>query len=194
MLVAASGGFETWVYSWGPPLLWMGATSLLGTWLVLIQGKLLDPHEGDPVLRRFMMLFTGMVIGAFAYGFSTHWLLFDPEYLLPTKPLLGNSALLYDRGFPGLLASVVYFGVLLGGMQWWKLTDPLRESRLSMLSTLGCVFTAILIHCIFPYPRGFLIAAIMAMAIQISAPWLSREQQKKLVEVGAPLLPLDLEE
>lgn len=193
MLVATSGGFELWVYSWGPPLLWIGATSLLGTWLILLQGKLFESQPGDSVLRRFVMLFTGMVVGAFAYGFSTEWMLFDPEYLLPTKPLLGNSALLYPRGFPGLLASVVYFGVLLGVMQWWKLTDPLRDSRLSMLHTLGCVFTAILLHCVFPYPRGFLIAAIMAMATQIAAPWLSREQQKKLVDVGAPLLPVDAE-
>ena len=106
----------------------------------------------------------------------------------------GRFALLYERGFPGLLASVVYFGVLMGSVRWWKLTDPLRETRLSMLSTLGCVFTAILVHCVLPYPRGFLIVAIMAMAIQIAAPCLTREQQRKLVELGAPLLPINSED
>ena len=193
MLVATSGGFEPWVYSWAPPLVWLGSTSLLGTWLILLQGKLFESHSGDPVLRRLMMMTTGMALGVFAYVFSTQWLLFDPEYLLPAKPLLGNSDVLYPRGFPGLLASVVYFGVLLGSTQWWRLTDPLREDRLSMLSTLGCVFTGILVHCVLPYPRGFLIATVMAMAVQISAPCLSREQQKKLVDLGAPLLPCDEE-
>ena len=193
MLVAASSGFETWFYSWGPPLFWMASTSLLGTWAVLIQGKFFEPHRGDPVLRRFMMMLTGMGVGAFAYSLSS-FLMFDPEYLLELKPLLGNSALLYRGSVPGILASVVYFGAVMGVMSWWKLTNPLRESRLSLISTLGCVFAAILIHRLLPYPRGFLIAAIMSMAIQISAPWLNRDQQRILVDLGAPLLPLDDEE
>lgn len=193
VLVASSGNYEGWTYSWGPPLLWMATTSLVGTWCILIQGKIFEPHQGDPVLRRFMMLLTGMVLGAFSYKLS-NWLLFDPDYLIEAKLLLGNSELLYPDNVPGILASVVYFSVLLGSMHWWKLTDPLRDSRLSMLGTLSCVFTAILIHCVLPYPRGFLIAAIMAMAIQIAAPWLNREQQKKLVEIGAPLVPAPLEE
>jgi hypothetical protein len=56
-----------------------------------------------------------------------------------------------------------------------------------MFTTIGCVLTAILIHLVLPYPRGFLIAATMSMALQISAPCLSRQQRRMLVDAGAPL-------
>ena len=72
-------------------------------------------------------------------------------------------------------------------LRWWRFADPLRTTRLSMLMTVGCVLTAILIYFVMPYPRGFLIAATMSMAIQISAPWLNRQQRQQLVHSGAPL-------
>jgi hypothetical protein len=57
-----------------------------------------------------------------------------------------------------------------------------------MLTSVGVVASAIVIHFVLPYPRGFLIAATIAMAVQISAPWLSTSQRQKLVDAGAPLV------
>ena len=87
-----------------------------------------------------------------------------------------------------------YFGGLLSLLRWWRLADPLRETRLSMLTTVGCVVTAIVVHFVLPYPRGFLIGAMIAMAVQISAPWLGVEQRRKLVDAGAPLVAAPDEE
>lgn len=190
MLVVGSTGLEDTVYSWAPTLAWSGLTSLIGTWLMLAHGKYYEGSEGDPVLRRFSMLVVGMVIGGVAWALS-NWLLVDATYLLETRPLpaFGTSTILYEvSGTPRPLAAVGYFGGLLFLLRWWKLMDPFRDSRLSILSTAGCVLAAILLHFVLPYPRGFLIAATIAMAVQISAPWLSYEQRRQLVDAGAPLV------
>ena len=191
MLVVGSTGVEPTIYSWAPNLAWTGLTSLLGTWMMLLLGKYFESTEGDQVLRRFFMMVIGMIVGGIAWGLS-EWLMVEPSVLLETRPLpaFGSSAILYEPdGSPRALAAVGYFGGLMFLLRWWKLMDPMRESRLSIMSTAGCVLAAILIHFVLPYPRGFLIAATIAMAVQISSPWLSLEQRQKLVDAGAPLVP-----
>ena len=195
MLVVGSTGVDSKFFGWAPMLCWMGTTSVLGTWILLIIGKLFETRQGDAVLRRFVMLVAGMAIGAIATALAS-WLLFEPTYLLEFQPLFGStSTMLYHvNGVPRLLGAVGFFGGLFVLLRWWRLMDPFRTSRLSILTTVGCVLTAILIHFVLPYPRGFLIAAIIAMAVQISAPWLSAEQRKKLVDGGAPLIPVPQEQ
>ena len=191
MLVVGSNGVEPTMYSWVPNLAWTGLTSLLGTWIMLSLGKVFEATEGDHVLRRFAMLVVGMAVGGAAWGLS-EWLLVEPTFLLDTRPLpaFGASEILYQPdGSPRLLAAVGYFGGLMFLLRWWKLMDPMRESRLSIMATAGCVLAAILIHFVLPYPRGFLIAATIAMSVQISSPWLSVEQRQRLVDAGAPLVP-----
>lgn len=195
MLIVGSTGLDVNQYQvWAPMLAWMGLTSLFGTWVILGLGKFFESHEGDPALRRFAMVLVGMAIGGVATALS-EWLLFEPTYLLANQPVIGGkSNLLYVNGMPTLLAAVGYFGGLLAILQWWKLTDPLRETRLSMLTTVSFVLAAIIAHFVLPYPRGFMIAATIAMAVQISAPWLSTVQRRKLVDAGAPLIAAPLED
>lgn len=188
MLIVANTNIDNKWYSWAPTLAWMGITSLLGTWLILGFGKLQEASEGDPVLCRFAMLVIGMLLGGVATGLAD-WFLLEPTYLLEARPIIGSSGMLYKaNNVPRLLAAMGYFGGLMSLLRWWKLTDPLRETRLSMLTTVGCVLTAILVHFVVPYPRGFLIGAMIAMAVQISAPWLGSEHRRKLVNAGAPLV------
>ena len=195
MLIVGTTGVENDPYVWAPTLAWMGTTSLVGTWIVLIIGKLFEGRDGDPALRRFAMLVVGMLLGAVATGLSS-WLLFEPTYFLATRPVFGGAStiLYHPNGLPRLLAAVGYFGLMMSIFRWWKLTDPLRETRLSMLTSVGVVASAIVIHFVLPYPRGFLIAATIAMAVQISAPWLSTAQRQKLVDAGAPLISAPKEE
>ena len=189
MLIVANNGIDNKWFNWAPVLVWMSLTSVIGSWLVLAFGKSLEGREGDEVLNRFSMLVIGMVIGAVAH-FLSNWLLIEPSFLLEAQPIFGQrSSILYQgNNVPRLLASVGYFGALMSLMSWWKLTDPLRETRLSMLTTVSCVVTAILVHFVLPYPRGFLVGAIIAMAVQIAAPWLGGQQRRKLVDAGAPLV------
>jgi hypothetical protein len=191
MIVVGSRGLDGSFYGWAPTYVWMLLTSVIGSWIVLIHGKLFEGSDGDLVLRRFSMLVGGMGLGAIA---SLLWQAvfvdasIEPTYLLQRRGLAEMPDLLYrDNGTPEMLAAMGYFGGLLLLLRWWRQADPLRTNRLSMLATIGCVLSAVLMHWVLPYPRGFLIAATMSMAIQISAPWISHREREKLHKAGVPL-------
>jgi hypothetical protein len=112
----------------------------------------------------------------------------EPTYVLQSRAVTDMPDLLYrDNGTPEMLAAMGYFGGLLLLLRWWRQADPLRSTRLSMLSTVGSVLSATLMHWVLPYPRGSLIAATMSMAIQISAPWMNHRQREAQQRAGIPL-------
>ena len=188
ILLVTSSRMGPSIYDWGPFAAWITLTSLTGSWVVLIHGKWFENRVGDPMLRRCSMLVGGMLIGAVATALAT-WLRIEPLYLLEARRTSGGiAAVLYaPNGMPHLLAALAYFGGLLFLMRWWNMTDPLRETRLSMLTTVGCVSAAILLHFVLPYPRGFLIAATMAMAVQIAAPLVKCSATSETRRCGGPI-------
>jgi hypothetical protein len=190
MMVVGSQGLGKSFYGWAPTYVWMLLTSVIGSWIVLIHGKLFEGSDGDLVLRRFCMLVGGMALGAIA---SLLWQVIfvdtsiEPTYLLQRRALTEMPGLLYrDNGTPEMLAAVGYFGGLLLLLRWWRQADPLRGTRLSMLTTVGCVVAAVLMHWVLPHPRGFLVAATMSIAVQISAPWISHRDRERWQQAGAP--------
>jgi hypothetical protein len=74
---------------------------------------------------------------------------------------------------PLLPAFMVYFGGLMALPRWWRLVDPLRRHRVSLLSACFAGFWAYILHLVlaFPLPLGVLLALIISLAVQLSAPW-----------------------
>jgi hypothetical protein len=192
MLVVSSRGMDSSLYGWAPVYAWLMLTSLAGTWTVLILGKRFEGSSGDQARRRFVMLVAGMLLGAVSTGLAGV-LMVEPSslLLLTARPAVARMpAILYAAdGSPQMMAAMGYFGGLLLLLRWWRMADPLRPTRLSMVATVGCVLTAVLMHLVLPYPPGFLIAATMAMAVQIAAPWLDRQDREALVAQSVPPTP-----
>ncbi|NIL96796.1 MAG: protein kinase, partial [Planctomycetales bacterium] len=51
---------------------WLALTSTLGTWGVLIPGKIWEGGDTEPAVRRFWMLVVGLLVGGAAYGVQQH--------------------------------------------------------------------------------------------------------------------------
>ena len=83
---------------------------------------------------------------------------------------------------------MAYFAALMVICRWWRRTDPLRAARVGLWSTGIVIVVAMLLYSVIPIPRGFMVATIMAVAVQLSAPWISpeeREQAKNRLEAAA---------
>jgi hypothetical protein len=83
---------------------------------------------------------------------------------------------LYDSsGDPTLAAYMAYFGAIFLTIGWWKQSDPLRSSRLKIAPILLGVLAAWVWQLVLPFPQpwGFMLVAGIAIATQLSAPWLS---------------------
>jgi len=182
MLLVGNQSLSTSVSSWGPVYAWVTLTTVVGAWSVLAVSKLWEGHKGDQSLRRFTMLVIGLGVGATAYGLSQA-VLVQPTYLLA-----GHSAasanftqIVYATdGTPNLLAYMGYFAGLFVVIRFWKQGDPLRNARLSLWATMACVLWALVLHLFWPLPRGFMIAATITIAVQLSAPWMGFRQRNKI--------------
>jgi hypothetical protein len=168
------GTLETWSL-----FTWLAGTSVFGAWLMLLVTKLWEGNEGDHIRRRFAMLIVGLVVGAAAYGGSTLLRVDLPDLDQWTAHASTEGWLaehLYgEAGEPRLAAYLIYFAGLFVVLRWWTQADPLRRARMSLFATAACVMWAWVMHmfCRFPQPWGFVVAATIAVAVQLSAPWLS---------------------
>ena len=51
---------------------WLGLTSLIGTWTVLVPAKMWEGVDGDIVRRRFLQVILGLAVGAAAFGLDQY--------------------------------------------------------------------------------------------------------------------------
>jgi serine/threonine protein kinase len=154
--------------------LWLALTGLLGTWTLLLLGKAWEGSTPEPRRRRLYMLGAGLILGLFAYYLA--------EYLQMSWGRLGSAPRgpqaiqptgWYSlNGMPQLAAFLAYFAGLMLVPGWWRQVDPLRETRLRLVSVVAVVGWAWILHLIlyFPQPAGMTLAAMMAIAAQMSAP------------------------
>ncbi len=153
---------------------WLLLVSIAGAWGVMIPSKLWEGTKGEAMLRRFVLLIVGLGVGAVAWCVSdllmvqlTHDLNFPPpnDLLMPTS--------FYHNGGPQLLAFLAVFGTLLALVRWWRHTDPLRATRLSLWSMFIASALAGVIAWAWHFPQPWLImvACTMSASVQISSPW-----------------------
>lgn len=177
---------EAAIYSWGPTYAWMTISSVIAAWTVLFFSKFWETSSGDQALRRFCMLTAGLAVGATSY-FVANGLMLQPAYVLSgiegPFELTSIPVLYSDHGTPQLLAFMGYFGALFGVLRMWINADPMRSSRLRFFSTLVVIAAGILLQTIMPIPKGFLIAATAAIAVQLSSPWINSEERQRVKSI-----------
>jgi hypothetical protein len=163
---------------------WLAVCAILGSWAVLIPAKFWESSRGDAALRRFVMLVIGLALGATFFAL-TQWLmvsiLYDGRGWTFGGP--GRNGLFYGAdGSPESIAFFTYFGFLFVLLRWWRLADPLRSTRLSIWHTAVAVFWAAVLSAFWPFPQpwGLMLAATIAIAVQLSAPWLTPAERAQL--------------
>jgi hypothetical protein len=162
---------------------WMALTSTIGAWTILALSKFWERHTGDQALRRFCLLTAGLAVGAASYLFA-NGLMLNATYVVNDMrvEILKNQvpALYWFDGTPKNLAYIGYLGGLFVMLRWWQGADPLRSTRFSFWATVATIAMAVFLHRVLPLPRGFMVAAIIAIAVQLSAPWVDNVQRNKV--------------
>ena len=123
-----------------------------------------------------------MFVGTTSFVLA-NFLMLRPTYVMNTQSAIAEAlpAGLHNAdGTPAFMGFLAYFAALFLVLRWWKQSDPLRRVRLSVWSTFVAVVVAIAIHSICPFPRGFIIAATMALAVQLSGTWVDRDGRRRL--------------
>lgn len=157
---------------------WLALVSTAATWAVLIPSKAWEGAEGEPMFRRCILLVAGLAVGAAAFAID-RGLMVNLPYLSGAHLEGYQTALFEVDGAPNLRGYLAYFGFLFPILRWWKQADPLRTSRLSLLSVAICVFWAWLLGSAWPFPQpwGAMVAAATSVSIQLSSPWIAPQRR-----------------
>lgn len=181
ILVASGHKLDAAVATWSM-YTWMTVTTILGSWSVLALGKFWEGRDGDHVLRRFLMMVVGLIVGAVALAMSK-LLLVDlsarnmfnvlelPSDIIPSDMYTATGA-------PLATAFLAYFASLFLILRWWKQVDPLRRTRFSLWATFVCALCAMLVP--WQIPWGFLLVTTISVAIQLSAPWMNSQERTRV--------------
>jgi hypothetical protein len=168
---------------------WLLLVGGAGAWAVLITTKLWESRGGDSMLRRFVLMVIGMGVGLAAFGLSELLMVnLPPAAGYPQAPGYQLPPNFYAvDGRPLLMAYVACFGTLFLLVGWWRQTDPLRSTRLSLwrltVSVVMAVFAALLWQ--FPQPWLPMVAATISVSVQLASPWLSPAKQLRKANTRA---------
>lgn len=158
--------------------------SIAGAWGILLPGKFWEGTAGKPIARRLVLAVCGMAVGAFAFALD--------GYLLVDLPGIsqhhgrGKLAALADAsGQPSLYGYLAFFALLYLIPRWWKQSNPLRASAFALWPVAVCGLWALLLAwtCWFPQPMGVMWGAVIAMTVQLSAPWLAPKERQRTTVV-----------
>ncbi len=178
---------------------WLALTSVAGAWGVLIPSKLWEGKSADAAVRRFSMLVV-LGVGMAAWGLQeVFWVSLPREFTvepvfadaregLPpssySEPTAGGAFIAHSP-----MTYLSYFAFLFLLVRWWRLADPLRSTRVSLWATALCVTWAGAIYMFWPFPAswghfpqpwGFMLAAVIAVAVQLSSPWIDARKRKRM--------------
>ncbi len=152
---------------------WLTLTSVVACWAVLGFSKSLEHRQGDAWLRRLVMIGLGLVIGTFAF-YSAEIFSVDLTRMAVEEyqSFAANPTLML--GIPMFPAYLIFFGGLFGILRWWRQADPVRKTRLSILSVAMCLIWAIIFSHLLnvPLTTNCVFAVVVSISVQLASPWL----------------------
>ncbi len=172
------------------PYFWMGTVVLGSAYALIGLGKIWERGDGESLKRRIALAGVGAGVGMFAFTVTQFLMLpINGDFVRE----LGGTTLpqaLYDQstGVPRVSAWMAHYAVLFAAVRWWKPVDPLRRRRLGLWSVAVAVVAEWMVHQVLPIPQpgGMFIAGGLAIAIQMSAPWINSVPQTSTSPMRQP--------
>jgi hypothetical protein len=154
---------------------WLAVTSALGAWGVLVASKTWEHRLGDFWLRRLTLAGIGVALGIASFGLAS----FLGVGLIESNETTAARA----SGAASVFSHLLYPALVFALPNWAALADPLRKTRLSLYQVGICLlctmFSALLMHMNATWQS--VLVAIIAVSIQLAAPWIAPAQREQLV-------------
>ncbi len=158
----------------------LAALTLVGSWAVIVPGKMMEGRTGDPVLRRLAMAAIGLGLGwgaTYLDGLLAVGWLSDPR----PAPRMFQSL----EWLPRSLGEASYFGLLFLGPRWWRLADSRRELRFNPWLVIVPGFWAAVVSSFWhggpqnPEMWRVVATGLIAAVTQLACPWEDAAARRK---------------
>jgi serine/threonine protein kinase len=165
---------------------WVTLTALVASWSVLICGKLWETSTGENFARRFWMLGIGLMIAVSSFGIGRALEIDFGRLAAPARVDFLDSSFLDslkdEASQPRLAMFLLFFGSVFFLLRWWRQSDPVRKTRLSLWSVGLCWLAALLMAeaLEFPLVAGCLAIVAASIATQLAAPWINQHERRQV--------------
>jgi hypothetical protein len=155
----------------------------------MIPAKFSEGKLEDQAPMRLTLLLLGALVGAVAWFLAQSLLLNSTSWGDPIsidKGILSNELLKWPIEGTNMSISpayyIAYFAFLFLLPRWWRQTEFTRSGRMSLWWVIVCVGWGWLLHFFwwFPQPQGMMAAGVIALATQLSSPWMPPSRRKAL--------------
>jgi hypothetical protein len=142
-------------------------------WAVLIPSKFWSGKTNDEWARRLVLMACGALVGIGALwldGWTMHLPGANVDQVVDS---LVSSSWMHNPVAVGA-GLVSYFGLALGLLRWWKITDRRRGTWFSFFPVLATGVWALLLMVVWPWqgrPYGVAALILSSMIIQWVSPW-----------------------
>jgi hypothetical protein len=185
--------------------LWVSLVGTLGAWAVLIVTKFSEGRIEDQAPMRTLLLVSGAGVGVAAWALASMMMLGLPmdagngpndsivNELLGRPDFSGGTETFGTQGIlPGLATFVVYFALVFVLIPWWRQAEYTRSHRIGLWSVAWSVLFAFILHFVwwFPQPSGMIVAGVIAIATQLSSPWLPPSGRRAITDAMEADVPL----
>ena len=163
---------EAWaIYTWST------VVSLFASWSILCTSKFWEHKSGDPQLRHLTMMGLGFATGLVAFLTASA---LNVDLMSGVEP--NSLSQLGIANIPLFPAYLIYFTVLFSVIRWWFKADPVRRTRLSVISVgLALVWAAVFSHTLeFAPVWNCILAVVVSAAIQLAALWIHPKRREAI--------------
>jgi serine/threonine protein kinase len=167
--------------------LWLAMVGTIGSWAIMVPSKLTEGKLEDFVIMRLAMMLLGAVVGGVAWYLAQMLLLNSPAWGDPMtirQAFISNELLKWPKSASDMTIApqyfIAYFAFLFLLPRWWRQTEFTRSGRVSLWWIIASVGFAWLLHFLwwFPQPQGMMAAGIIALATQLSSPWMPPSRRR----------------
>ncbi len=183
-LVTLAVYFTTSLLTQPAHAVFFGAVTLLGSWALIVPGKLGEGRPADAFLRRAAHGAIGLGIGFLAYGLQNYLMLSQDSLLMAADSVgepwrVGRLQIADGSGYPTMEAFMLFFGGLFAARRWWWQADSFRRSRFRVSSTLVTLLVGAVVAGILEFPGalGATWALALSAVVQLSAGWTPQEER-----------------
>lgn len=162
---------------------WMAITCSTACIAVLSAAKFLETQiEENHIQRRLIMLGIGLLTGIVSIV-TANLFQVDLTFVNFSRP---DFASRFGIPMPVIPAWLIFFVALFGVMRWWRVADPIRNSRLRLWAVGICLVWATALSQLLGLPliNSCILAVAVSVSVQLASPWLS-QSQRELVCFGA---------
>ena len=147
-------------------------TSIIAAWIAMAVSKLFEGRKVENGVRRLVLLVSGCLIGAAAWGLDEALFFSWSDPGDAAFVSVGPRPLTTGDG-PTLLGYMIFFGTLMFVRRWWWHADSFRPARFRVMSLLLTMLCAWVLSTIFVFPHTWAVvwAAVVSSVVQLSSVW-----------------------